>query len=131
MIGKHYIPFLGAVCTLHDMIFPMKIVLKILVVALTLMVLPRFIPAISVTGFQTALVASLVFGVLNLLIKPIIKIVTLPINMVTLGLFGVVVNGALLWCVGYFVPGFSVATFTAAILGALVLSIVNWIAHFA
>jgi putative membrane protein len=105
----------------------MKIVIKIVIIALALMGLPRFIPGIAVESFYYALLASVVFGLVNLLIKPLVRLVTLPINMLTLGLFGLVINGALLWLVARYVPGFEVATFVAAFLGALALAVVNWI----
>ena len=108
----------------------MKIIVRIVLIALAIMVLPSFIPGITVSGFYPALMAALVFGILNLLVKPILSIVTLPINIITLGLFGLVVNGLLLWFVGSFIAGFSVATFTAAFLGALVIAAINWLGHF-
>ncbi len=107
----------------------MKTILRVIIVALVILALPHFIVGISVSGFYPALIAAVIFGLLNLLVKPIIKIITLPINILTLGLFGLVINGALLWFVGSFVNGFNVATFTAAILGALVISVANWLAH--
>lgn len=80
-------------------------------------------------GFYPALIAAVIFGLLNVLVKPIIKLITLPINILTLGTFGLVINGALLWFVGSFVAGFSVTTFTGAIIGAFIISLVNWLAH--
>lgn len=111
------------------MIFPMKVILHVVIVALAILALPHFVAGIYVTGFYPALIAAIAFGLLNVLVKPIVKLIALPINVMTLGLFGLVINGALLWAVGYFVQGFSVATFTAAVIGALVLAVVNWIAH--
>src|SRR4051812_37597704 len=109
----------------------MKILLKILLIAFSIMALPGFIPGISVSGFYYALLASLALGLVNVLIKPIVKLVTLPVNMITLGLFGLVINAVLLWLVASFVPGFAVVSFKAAFLGALIISAVNWIlSHF-
>jgi putative membrane protein len=105
----------------------MKIILRIVIVALAIMGLPKFIPGIAVSSFYYALLASVVIGLVNLLIKPLISLVTLPINAITLGIFGLLVNGGLLWLVALYVPGFSVSTFTAAFLGALAVAIVNWI----
>ncbi|HVU06316.1 MAG TPA: phage holin family protein [Candidatus Paceibacterota bacterium] len=107
----------------------MKIILRFLLVAGAIMALPHLVPGIAVAGIYPALIAAAIFGLLNLVVKPIVGIVTLPINIVTLGLFGLVVNSLLLWFVGSFVAGFSVATFTAAFVGALILAVVNWIAH--
>lgn len=106
----------------------MKIVLRIVIVALAIMGLPKFIAGISVENFWYALGAAVALGAVNLLIRPIVKLVTLPINLVTLGLFGLVINAALLWLVAYYVPGFEVSTYLAAFLGGLALSVVSWIA---
>ncbi|MBI5133969.1 MAG: phage holin family protein [Candidatus Taylorbacteria bacterium] len=105
----------------------MKTVLKVVIVALAIMGLPRFIPDISVDSFWYALLAALVLGLVNLLIKPLVKLVTLPINLLTLGLFGLVINAGLLWLVAGFVPGFDIGTFLAAFLGGLAVAAVNWI----
>jgi len=111
----------------HAILFHMKIVVKIVVMALALMGLPKFIPGIHVTGFYYALVAAVVIGAVNLLIKPLISLITLPVNMFTLGIFGLLVNGGLLWLVALYVPSFTISTFTAAFLGALVLAVIHWI----
>ncbi len=105
----------------------MKIVLKIVIVALAIMGLPKFIPGIDVSGFYYALLAAVVIGLVNLLIKPLITLITLPVNIFTLGLFGLLVNGGLLWLVALYVPGFTITTLTGAFLGALVMAVVHWI----
>ena len=105
----------------------MKIVLKIVIVALAIMGLPRFIPGISVAGFYYALISALVIGAVNLLIKPLISLVTLPVNVFTLGIFGLLVNGGLLWLVALYVPGFSIDGYLPAFIGALAIAIINWI----
>jgi putative membrane protein len=62
-----------------------------------------------------------------MVVKPIISILTLPLNILTLGLFSIVINGAFFWFVGQIIQGFSVSSFKAAIIGALVISIITWI----
>lgn len=104
----------------------MKIVLKVVVVALSIMGLPRIIPDIAVSGFFYALLAAFAIGIVNLLIKPLISLVTLPVNILTLGIFGLLVNGGLLWLVALYVPGFTITTFMGAFLGALVMAVVHW-----
>ena len=111
----------------HAILFHMKIVVKIVVMALALMALPKYIPGIAVSGFFYALLAALVIGAVNLLIKPLISLVTLPVNIFTLGIFGLLVNGGLLWLVALYVPGFTITTLTGAFLGALVMAVVHWI----
>jgi len=112
----------------------MNFIIRIIVVAGTLFFLPSIlsfvgVSGITVTGFSAALVASIALGLVNLLIKPIISLVTLPLNVITLGLFGLVVNGALLYLTPMlpFVTGFSIASFWPAFVGALVISLVNWL----
>ncbi len=106
----------------------MKILLKIILVTAAIFLLPWFIPGIHVSGVYFALIAAVVLGLVNVLIKPLLKLVTLPINILTLGLFGVVINVLLFWLVATFVPGFSIDTFMAALLGSLVIATVNWAA---
>lgn len=106
----------------------MKIVIRVVIVALVIMGLPKFIPDIAVSSFYYALIAAVAFGLVNLLIKPLISLVTLPVNMLTLGLFGLVINGGLLWAVAYYLPGFGIATYGAAFLGALAVTVASWLA---
>jgi putative membrane protein len=105
----------------------MKILLRIVILALVIMALPYVIPGIEVGGFYPALVAAIMLSVLNLVIKPVISLLTLPVNVITLGLFGLVVNGVLLWFVASFVDGLSTASFLPAFLGALIISATNWL----
>ncbi|MDE1874872.1 MAG: phage holin family protein [Patescibacteria group bacterium] len=107
----------------------MKIIIRILIIALTIMALPHIVSGIVVSGFYPALIAAVIFAILNLTIKPILKLITLPINILTLGLFGLVINSLLLWFVATFVNGFTIASFSAAFLGALIIAIVNWLVH--
>lgn len=78
---------------------------------------------ITLTGVPAALVAALVWGLVNTVIRPLINLITLPINILTVGLFTFIVNGFLLWLVADVVNGFEVANLWAGILGAFVLSI--------
>ncbi len=105
----------------------MKILFRLVLIALVLLGLPYIIPGISVGGFYAALFTALLLGVLNVLIKPIVSLVTLPVNVLTLGLFGLVINALFLWFVASLVDGFVVDSFVSAFLGALVLSAVNWV----
>ncbi|HEY0908378.1 MAG TPA: phage holin family protein [Candidatus Paceibacterota bacterium] len=105
----------------------MKIIVKIVIVALAIMGLPRFVPGVAVAGFYYALIAALAIGAINLLIKPLISLVTLPINIFTLGLFGLLVNGGLLWLVALYVPGFSIDGYLPAFIGALAIALINWV----
>ena len=107
----------------------MKIILRFLVVALTIIALPSVVPGIAVSGIYPALIAAVILGLLNFFVKPIISLVTLPINMLTLGLFGIVINGLLLWFTASFVSGFVVSSFWAAFLGGIIVSFMHWVSH--
>ena len=87
------------------------------------------VPNVTVT-FMGAAIAAVVLGALNLIIRPILLLLTLPINILTLGLFSLVVNAALVLAASSVVPGFSVAGFLPALLFALVLAVINWVFHF-
>lgn len=105
----------------------MKLVLVWLLNALALLAVAYLVPDIHVAGFGTALVAALVIGLLNMLIRPILVLLTLPITILTLGLFILVINGLLFYAVGSWLQGFEVRTFMAGIIGALVYSVLSWL----
>jgi putative membrane protein len=94
--------------------------------ALALLALPYIFDSIRIEGFYTALITALVLGLVNALIRPILIVLTLPLNILTLGLFTFVINGLLFWFVASFVKGFYVAGFWPAFWGALVYCIVSW-----
>jgi putative membrane protein len=104
----------------------MRILLGWAINALCLLALPYLLSAVQISGFGTALVVALVLGLLNVLIRPVLIILTLPINILTLGLFTFVINGLLFWLVARIVDGFTVASFGWAIVAALVYSLVSW-----
>ncbi|EFH11166.1 phage holin family protein [Pseudoroseomonas cervicalis] len=83
---------------------------------------------ISFSGPFNLVIAAIVFGVVNALIRPVVMLLSLPLNVITLGLFTLVVNAAMLGLTALLMPGMRVASFGAAFLGALVVAIVSWIA---
>jgi len=105
------------------------ILLKWLVSALAFLALPHIIQGISVKGFGTALLLAFLWGVVNVTIKPVLILLTLPFNLLTFGIFTFIINGFLLWILGGVIKGFEVHGFWIAVLGALVLSIVNSFVH--
>ena len=86
------------------------------------------VPGISVDGFMTALVAAVVLSVINIFIKPVLMALTMPITVLTLGLFALALNALLIMLVGMLVPGFDVASFWSALLFSFVLSVISWLA---
>lgn len=103
----------------------MNILVNWLVSALAVLASAYLLPGVAVTSFVTALVAALVLGILNAFIKPLLILLTLPINIVTLGLFTLVINAGLIMLAANMVDGFTVDGFWWAVIFAIVLSIVN------
>jgi putative membrane protein len=93
--------------------------------ALALMAVAYLVPGIHVADFTAALIAALVIGLVNILIKPLLVLLTLPITLLTLGLFILVINGVLFWLVGHYLQGFSVSSIVVGIIGALVYSLIS------
>jgi putative membrane protein len=97
------------------------------IVAAALWLSAYLIPGVVVSSVQSLLIAALVLGLVNALVRPVLTILTLPITIITLGLFYLVVNGAAFALAASLVPGFELAGFGSAILGALLVSIVSWV----
>ncbi|HXN05764.1 MAG TPA: phage holin family protein [Nitrospiria bacterium] len=107
----------------------MKIFLRWLINAVGILFASRLIEGIHIDNVTTALVAAGLIGIINLLIRPFIIILTLPINILTLGLFTFVINGSIFYLIGNTVKGMAVDNFWAALLGAFLVSLINGIAH--
>jgi putative membrane protein len=105
----------------------MKLVIAWLLNALALLAVAYLVPGIHVATFPAALIAALVIALVNMLIRPILVILTLPITILTLGLFILVINGVLFYAIGYLLSGFEVQTLGAGIVGALAYSIISWV----
>jgi putative membrane protein len=105
----------------------MKLLAGWLLNALALLGVAYLVPEIYVSNLMIALVAAAVIGLANMLIKPILVIFTLPVTILTLGLFIFVINGILFWAVGNFLQGFEVKTLVAGIIGAFAYSVISWI----
>lgn len=95
-----------------------------LLTALALVITAKLVPGFKIDSFTAALIASVVLGLVNAIIKPILVVLTLPITLVTLGLFLFVVNAITIWLAGYLTPGFDVYGPVPALLGSIVLTIV-------
>lgn len=106
-----------------------KILAHILGTALALLALSQLGIGIAVSGLYSALVVALVWGLLSLTVRPILVLLTLPINIVTLGFFSFILNALLFWFVASFLEGFSVAGFIPALIGSVALSLVSSVIH--
>ena len=104
----------------------MRLVITWLINAIALIALPYIFRSITVDTVMTALIVAVVLGLINTLIRPLLVLLTLPVTLLTLGLFIFVINGLLFWAVGSYVPGFHVDGFWAGVFGAIVYSIISW-----
>lgn len=103
------------------------LLLRWLILTLAIMVAAYLFSGIQVSGFGSALFAALVLGILNAFFRPILLILTLPINVLTLGLFTFVINALLLMMTSGVIGGLEVAGFGSALLGSLMISVVSWL----
>lgn len=104
----------------------LKLLLVWLINAVALVAVAYLLPGIAVSNFVTALVAALVLGLVNAVIRPILIVLTLPVTLITLGLFIFVINGLMFWLVGSFISGFVVSGLWWGIAGAVVYSLISW-----
>ncbi len=103
------------------------ILLRWFITTLAIFALPYFVAGITVHSILTAVIVAACLVFLNMVVKPVVTLLTLPLNIVTLGLFSIIINGLFFWLVAQIITGFTVASFVAALIGALVISIINWI----
>jgi len=102
-----------------------NILLRWLLYSLIIIFIAWLIPGISVSSLQSAFIAIVIIGLINAVIKPLVYLITLPINLLTLGLFSFVINALLLMLAGQLTPGFAVEGFWSALLGSLILSVLS------
>ena len=107
----------------------MKIILKIIIGALALLGVAYLIPGVVVESFYSALIVSLVLGLLNVTVRPLLFILTLPVTVLTLGLFIFVINAFIFWFAASFLGGFSVSGFIPALFGSLLVSLTTTVAN--
>ncbi|MFZ2252676.1 MAG: phage holin family protein [Minisyncoccia bacterium] len=103
----------------------MKILINLLVTAATLILVTYIVPGIHIDSFLTACIAALVLGVLNVLVRPVLIVLTLPVTILALGIFIFIINASLFLFVASFVDGFVVESFWAALFGSLLTSIIS------
>jgi putative membrane protein len=102
-----------------------QLLIKLIVMALSVYVAAYIIPGVKIDSITSLLVVSLVLGAVNAFVKPILVLLTLPLTIVTLGIFLLILNGALVLFVGSIVPGFHVQSLISAVLFSIVVSIVS------
>jgi putative membrane protein len=105
----------------------MALLVRLVVNTVALIAVAYVVPGIHVNGIGSALVAAIVLGVVNAVLRPILVVLSLPLELVTLGLFTLVINALLFWLVGALHVGLTVDGFWPAFWGAIVMSIVSWL----
>lgn len=107
----------------------MKLIARIALGALALLVAAEIIPGLVVDGVYTALIAAVILGLLNAVVRPLLILLTLPITIITLGLFIVFLNASLFYFAATFIEGFTVSGFWAALFGSVVVSLITTIGN--
>ncbi len=105
----------------------MHLLIRLIVNAIALYVIAQFLPGFHVDSFTHAVIAALALGIANAIVRPILFVISLPLEILTLGLFTFVINALVLWLVARLVPGFRIDGFGPAFLGALILSVISFL----
>jgi len=100
----------------------MKLLVRWLLLAAALLLIAHLYTGVTVNNFVSALIAAFVLGLLNTLVRPLLVLLTLPVTLVTLGLFLFVINALMFWAAAYLLQGFGVSGFAAALIGSLIYS---------
>lgn len=105
---------------------PLTLVLHLLLSTLAVVIMANVVPGVEVDGWMAALIVAIVLGIINILLRPLLMLISLPINILTLGLFSFVINALLLMLAATIVTGFGIASFWSALLAGIVLALINW-----
>lgn len=103
----------------------MRFIIRLLITAIVVVLLAQFLPGVAIASFGTAVIVAIVLALLNLIVKPILVLFTLPVTVLTLGLFLLVINAVIILLVDAFIAGFNVDGFWVALIFSLLLSIVQ------
>jgi putative membrane protein len=106
----------------------MKLILRFLLICVSIFLLSKYLNGFSITGpntWQTIGIVSICLFLLHLIVKPVVTFITLPINVLTLGIFSLVINGLFVYLVAWKIENFTIASFTTAVIASIVISIIN------
>jgi len=109
------------------MLAPMKLIVRWLLLAAALLLVAHLYPGVHVASFGSAMIAALVLGLLNTLVRPLLVLLTLPVTLLTLGLFLFVINALMFWAAASMLQGFGVTGFGAALIGSLIYSVAGMV----
>ncbi len=107
----------------------MKLLIRWLISAAAIFAVPYIVPGVSIASIYTAIIAAAIIALINVLIRPVLLLLTLPITVLTLGLFTLVINALMFWFASTIVKGFYVEGFLAAFLGALAFWLIAWLGN--
>jgi len=105
----------------------MKTLMHFIISALAILIAAYLLPGVEISGFLTAFVLAVVFGLINAFLRPLLVLLTLPLTVITFGLFALILNALLILLASAIVPGFTIASFWWAFLFGIVLALVNYI----
>ncbi len=105
----------------------MHLLIRLIINAIVFYLIATYVPGFHIASFTAALIAAVIFGLVNAIIRPIVLLLTLPVNVLTLGLFTIIVNALMFWLTAYISPGFSVDGFRYALEGAIIMMVVSLI----
>lgn len=108
---------------------PLGVLFHLALNTIAILVMANIVNGVVVDGWFSATVVAIVLGVLNITLRPLLAILTLPINVLTLGLFSLILNAFMLLLVDTIVPGFTLASFWTALVCSVVLALINWLFH--
>jgi putative membrane protein len=109
--------------------YMLVIITRWLIITVAILLASQFVPGIRVDTLSTAVLAACVLGLINIFVRPVLFFLTLPLSILTLGLFYFFINAFLLMLVAHIVPGFKVENFFSAFLGSLIISFISWLAN--
>lgn len=107
----------------------MNFLLRLLINGIVFYLIALYVPGIHAHGFGAAVLAAFIFGIVNAVIRPIVLLLTLPLTIVTLGLFIIIVNALMFWLATWVTPGFKVDGFTPALIGGVIMMIVGLVTN--
>ena len=107
----------------------MKFILRLIISALSIILVAYLVPDIEVNSFWAALFMALILGIVNALIRPFVLLLTLPVNLLTLGIFTLVINALMFWLASALSFGVEIGSFAAAFWGALIVFLVSWFSN--
>ncbi len=108
-----------------------RLLAKLILVAGGLLLIARFVPGIEITSFYIAFIVAVLWGILSSTLRPLLMVLTLPVTIITLGLFTFVLNALLFWFLSSFIAGFSVQGFIPALEGSFLLGLISWLSSIA